>query len=316
MNYKSYGSFAPIYTEAIHQVYEHLYPDRARQAENVLRRVAEHASPIGTCWPSIERLRKVARYGFGTVKRAVIVLTDELDYIRFHVEENRVRRRLEITWQINPHVLYIAPTYILDAESLWNQASKGSNVIFKVQPESEPESEAESEPEKRTKTRTTTTSYESSKARKPTANTPAGKARKNAAQTSWLDPQLPSTVAEGDESQQRAAQPQNAPPSSAPPPPSLAACRDALRDGVAEALANELASRMATRVTQSRQLVLQFGAQHVQNGMMWIESERERGRDIRNPFGLLKWWLEMQALTTDEKPIESLAGIYQEMFKK
>lgn len=321
MTYRAYGSFAPLYTEAIDRLYQELYPDRARQAENVLRRIAEHASPIGTCWPGIDRLMETCHYGFGTVKRSLIFLTDHVDYVRFHVEYSRTRRRKDITWQIDPRVLWIAPDYISEAESLWNTALKGCNVIFNGQPDSEPESEPDALTRTRTRLRTTTTT-KTSQASKPKpeqrgAPKPAGKARSTLiTHGDW--PSEPESVTEGNQNPPARSAQTESPPNSAPPPPSLDLCRDPLPDADAESFAQQLAKDLSTRPIQARQLVMQFGVLNIHVALNWLKTERKEGRGIRSPFGLIKWWLTSNVL--DSQPLEDaeryVTGDFSDFIKK
>ncbi len=320
MTYTSYGSFAPIYTGAIDELFNKLYPDRARQAEVILRRIAEHADSYGMCWPGIARLAKVSHYSYGTVKRSIIHLCD-FDFIRFHIETSKSRRREQITWQISPRVLFIKQDYILQVEELWIDAKKGSNVIFNAQPDSESESEPDALTRTRTKTRTTSTSRsESAKsepqphAQKQRAAPPANEVRSNAKKSAPAHTETDSAN-EVRKQEQREARKQDEKQGSAPPPPPLSQCRKPLTED-AEKLARKIAEELQTHVTQSRQLILQFDMANVHNALNWLDAEQKSGRPIKSPFGLMKWWLEEHVIVDAPPAADSLSGKYSDFFER
>lgn len=287
-DYKAFGRFAPIYDSAVDQIFESVPAVEARQVEKVLRCYASYASPVGTCYPSIDKIRRDAHYSETTVKRALTVLSN-LDMIRVHVEWRRARRKHELTYQINPRVMWITPDNIKEALELWSQAknhpaeffSLHRNVMFNGHPTPEPESEPDkTEPTPLSKDRTnTTTTKQPSKDGEPGGGE-SSEQREAQESEKQREARKPNRAKPGN---------QNPPP--VPPPPPAGTLKDPLDDGAAESLAQQLAHLYGTRLVQARQLVIQHGVDRVCAGIAWIDIERARG-SVKNPFGLLKWWLE------------------------
>ncbi len=336
-DYRSHGNFAPLYTNAKRALYDNLYPDQARRAECVLNHLADHCNPFGTCYVKVYRLMDLTHYSEGTVKRALIALA-ELDYIRIHIEFSVARQENFITWQISPFVIWIVKDNIDMAEQLWNAAQNAvslyRNEMFNGQPESEPESKPAPEPDSRTNHRTTTTTKNQRQPKTaktdseaPTQPTPGGPAA------------LPAQSAKKPQGEARTPQrpapnqPQNqVPPPASPVPPSappqrtipdvpLETCKDPL-EGWAEKVAQRVAD-LNTRLPQARQLVKQYDCQNVETGLKWLELEGKKG-EIKKPFGLLKWWLEHNAILPGDEPHEqpeqdeqvSIAGKFSDFFER
>lgn len=290
------GGFAPIFTEAIDRLYESTYPDRARQCENVLRRLAEHSDTYGMCWPGIRKIMERSHYSEGTVKRSLAMLA-ELDYIRIHVEHSRARRKAQVTWQISPLVLYVREDFLFYAHELWRDGEKYRNEMFNEQPDSEPESEPEPEPAPVTRPRTTTTTRTERKKRKAEPIPHQGEARPVGEANAPDDSQSESSEPQSAKRSTRAKPGnQKTPPGSAPPPPSIAICRKPLVSTSAESLAQRLAQELSTRLPQARQLIVQFDTQNVEMAYAWLRTEMREGREVKSPFGLMKWWLEQNVI--------------------
>lgn len=118
------------------------------------------------------------------------------------------------------------------------------------------------------------------------------------------------------ESQREAPAP--TPQKSVPPRPDLRQCKSPLPDAREEQLAQELQTDVNTRISQARQLVRWFGYTSVRDGMNWLKTEREQGREIKSEFGLLEWWLKNGAILENEKPRkqQSKSGQFSEFFER
>lgn len=306
--YRAFGSFAPIYTSAIDKLYSAAPVDRARQAHIVLHAIASHADPVGLCFPGLGHLAARTRYSVTTVRRALMLL-DEMDYIRVHVEYVTTRRRELITYQLSPWVLWIVSEHIEHAISLWNAASKRFNEIIHVQPESEPESVPDTDlnayPE-------SNHHHHPGTGGEPRATRNTEKPKKAARSAA------PARSADSD---QRSAPDDSATRSTQrrtpPPAPPLSACRAPLPNPDDERLAARLAAEIVTRDAQARQLVQQYGAVLVDQALAWLQVELKAG-NVQKPAGLLNWWLK-ESVLTGKPPAprrQSLAAGYEDLFER
>jgi hypothetical protein len=321
-DYKSYGSYTPIYREARRALYDHLYADQAHQVDIVLDAIAEHCSPVGSCFPGIKRLMEISRYGEGTVRRAVEELS-RLDYIREHEEISAARQTRLVTWQISPWVLWISKDNIDIAEQLWQAGKPVSlyrNEMCKEQPTPESSTRIQhQEPAPLTNTRTTTTTYSSNsqKTEKPEPRTRGKATAARSAKKQDVSPESAQSAEIQGESptQQREAPKQHQ--KSVPPPVPLSLCKDPL-DGYAENVAQRVATDLNTRLSQARQLVKQYDVQNVEAGLRWMVAETAKGK-VERPFGLLKWWLMSNVIDPQDVPVDrvpSINGKYSEFFER
>lgn len=100
-------------------------------------------------------------------------------------------------------------------------------------------------------------------------------------------------------------------PGSAPPPPNRARYEVPLSDAAAEALAHEVRQIAPTRLWQARELVDAHDANEIRAGLLHLARARQKG-STREPFGLLKWWLQQRIMRTEQgapdmvvEPLES-----------
>lgn len=117
-DYKSFGSFIPVYKEAI----EKLLYTRDRVLMSVFLSIVSHADEHGLCWPGVDRLRRIAGYSEATVEASLDKLL-EMDWIRGHVERNSLTGRESLTIQVSPYVMWIRPTNIVKAMENWQKAT-------------------------------------------------------------------------------------------------------------------------------------------------------------------------------------------------
>lgn len=308
--YKSFGTFAPVYTSAIEQIYDTQYLDRARHVEKVLRALAEHADCFGLCYPGIDRLRERTHYAETTIRRALLIL-DELDYVRVHVEYVASRRKEIITYQVSPFVLWITKDHIDDAMNLWLSATKRLNEIIQGQPTPESESEPATDP---------TTEPAPNHHHHP-GRGDAKRPRRAANASTKQTKTAPAQRANETNEDQRAAQEDSAQRSTQrrtpPPAPPLSACRAPLPNPDDEALAARLAAEVMTRDAQARQLVQQYGAVLVDQALAWLQVELKAG-NVQKPAGLLNWWLKESVLTgkPPQPRQQSLTAGYEGFFER
>jgi hypothetical protein len=305
---KELGGYTALYKNAVKRIYDCYSVNPGRQVHLILIAYADHANEIGTCFPGMRVILDTSHYSQTTWERAMLVLSD-LDYIRAHIEKSISRRREEVTYQISPYVLPIAPQWRDEAVSLWNSTSLRCNVIINEQRSTESESESSLKPPESTIPRTTTTTRtETPKtSRISPRNQPQGGQIQRVAQESGKDT--------GPTKNQRVAQepPDRAKKRYVPPVP-IELCRRPL-DEDREKCAQALRRKVTTRISQARQLVAVHGIQNVDLALAWLDQERKNGREIINDFGLMKWWLDRQVIAEDERPErESLFGEYADYF--
>lgn len=310
-NYKAFGSFCAVYTDCKHQLLED-DPIFGRQCLIVLDALAQRANPIGLTYAGLNHVMQTSHYAEGTVKRCLDHLFDR-DWIRIVTIDIQDVQEIVRRWQISPFVLWIAYDHIYKALETWesacNRLTTKTNVISNGHPT--PESNYTTNPQTNSlPTTTTTTSPQKAEFRAQTPHPDMVAESDDPADRDGADAN-PEPEPVRHAHNQRKAQSQKPSPGSAPPPPNLKAMQNPLQRPDDESLAHVIQARLHTRLPQARQLVAQFSAAKVTEAIAWLDHERGQGRQVRNPFGLVKWWLTNGAVT--EKPLsrgEQLAQSY------
>lgn len=318
-DYTSYGRYAPVYDHAIDRIYECVPTDRARQTEKVLRSYAEHASNIGTCYPSVRRIMERTHYSETTVKRALVVL-GELDYIRVHREYSAARRKTTDTYQISPFVLFIKPDHIEEAEMLWKSTSLRCNEIIHEQPI--PESRINNQNQNQLQLTNAMNHHHHQKnpgmehdspgengadqnQRQPAQNPKTKAPGSNPNKQNQRNAPKAKTQAENDADQnQRVAQDQSPTPGSAPPPSQkrdYTPFNDPLPDASHEGLAQYIKTMgTGTHIRVARAMIADHGYATVLAARDYVEREVYAGRCF-SPVGLLVAKLKSGAIQPGEK---------------
>lgn len=329
--YKSFGSFTPIYEEQLERLYQLTYQDRARQAIAIFRGYARHAGPLGTCYPSIRRIMNVCHCSETNVRRALTLLFQH-DYIRAHIEKSRVRRREELTFQMSPYVYHIAPAHIEEALELWILGSSHCNVIFNEQPESE----SDSEPAARTKIRNQTQNQQQqqNRASKTGADKIVPISQPQSGQYSASAPQFsPSDENKDRDTDKKTLSPKNSAQRKKQPegqeqleeqkeeyvPPQLveiALCRRPFADAERENAARQVKENGATTMAQARQMIATYGISHVQTALALTDFASANGNKIRSRIGFTRYLLDTGVVTPGDEQLDrqSLSGKYADYF--
>lgn len=82
--------------------------DRDRVALLVLIEVANHADPMGWCYPGLQRLAQATGYSVDSVVSGIDTLMSR-DWVRLHVVKNERRNRVERDMMLSANTLYIRP---------------------------------------------------------------------------------------------------------------------------------------------------------------------------------------------------------------
>lgn len=266
------GSYAPLSIDAARAV------SADRPAYYVLMELTSHATPTGMCWPGVQRLSALTHYSTGTVQAALGRLMT-LDYIRFHVTVDPIRRKSLVTFQVSPYVMYIREELEKEALENWNQAKRGgvmSSLTKNIEPEPEPAS-ANQNPNQLERTN---------------SGLPEG----DDAKTPQFAPKT------GNTDEYSAIAPHSATaPATAPNGATSAYALNTDIPAAADGLAAWLAANFRTRHEQAVALVAAHGVAKVIAG---IDAVRARP-NVRKPFGLLKSLLEPSEPSPMEKAIRS-----------
>lgn len=120
VTYRACGTFSGIYQDR----WEHLLFDYdlavGRTALLILVAIAHRCGPLGTCFRlSQNYLKDHARTNPDGVKAALVLLGDQLGWIRQHSTFLPSRNRTQVDWQVSPFTLWIAAPSAPDAFGLW-----------------------------------------------------------------------------------------------------------------------------------------------------------------------------------------------------
>lgn len=333
--YKSFGSFTPIYEDELAKLYELIpYRDQAQAAEKVFRKYAKHANPIGGCFPGLRRIANLCHYSETTTRRALTLLFQH-DYIRAHVETSAIRKRHEETFQVSPYVLWIAPAFIDEALALWQRGLHASKITFSDRneiinqqpaPESSSRTSTRNQPENQLQNQhhQQNRAFENGWAENGSAENHAEdpiepKGRVENARNAEQQPEGPKTA--------RSAQTQPVGPESAQTtkkgyvPPDLVPaelCIEPLGDGAEEAYAQELYHQGLTALIQARQLVATYHLEKLQAAFRMVDAKAERGEAVTNKIGLARFFIDLGIVSRgdEEIPVRSRAGKYADYFEK
>lgn len=120
LTYKAFGNFTGIYEERQELLLQNYKLTVGRTALLVLTAIANRCAGLGTCFKlSQNYLMKHARTDEDGVKTALVLLGDELGWIRQHATFMPARNRTQIDWQVSPFTIWIAAPVMADAIGLW-----------------------------------------------------------------------------------------------------------------------------------------------------------------------------------------------------
>lgn len=141
--YRAFGSFAPVYTDAKRKIWDCYPVPVARETLFVVDALAQHAGPTGVLYRlSYRRIMATAHMRYEKVTDALTRIIYDLDYLREHRIHLPHRGKDIVDWQMSPHALWIAQPNIVDALALWDSAKTPQTFPHaETQPESEPDSE-------------------------------------------------------------------------------------------------------------------------------------------------------------------------------
>jgi hypothetical protein len=290
-----------------------------RLSLEILRALAWHADSRGLCYPSTRRLMRVTKRGHKTIIAALESLL-RFNLIKIHRYSDPIRGVDQLTYQINPHALYVREIYEPEAIRLWAGSLNFSGVMAHCSlsenasvlglgsnvHNQEPETEPKTEP----KTKPKTDPQSAIKTGEAVflangQNTKNGKAEQNGkVQREAQAAQNP----ESDSTQQREAQTEVHPPGSAVPP--AIDYTAPLLNPFDEDLAQYLNVFLPTRLNQARELVAVYGRDQVVAALEHITSDPT----IRSRGGALTGFLRKYA--TAQKPNEKLSGQYADFFER
>lgn len=250
--YKSFGTFAPIYTDARRYLYRELSLRDARPAHMVLIALAEHAGPLGTMFELSEnRLMDVSALSRDKVKQGMAIMIS-LGWLKQHQTYMPTRRKSQVDWQLCPYVLYIAPHVISETFELWKNAHPIESAHIFAHTESRYRE-----------------SRFSNQTQKPhdnhLQNTESVREGAGAHRVESRGRRRQTNVQKWDEV-------------------SIELCRTALQTPEDEYLAQTIASVVRTHVTQARQMIRSYGGDTV-HSVYRTFTESQKTRPASNPGG-------------------------------
>jgi hypothetical protein len=326
--YKSFGSFTPVYEEQLDRLYQLDYHDKARQAIAVFRAYARHAGSVGTCYPGLRRIMQLTHYSETTIRRALTLLFKH-DYIRAHIEKSRARRREELTFQLSPYILWIAPGSIEDSLELWKDGLSHCNVIFNEQPESESESEPSSRTIFKNQNQNQQQQQNSPSKTGPDKIIPISQPQSGHSQpkSGQNQPQSGHSHSQPQSGQNQPQSGQNQPEGQKQlegqnekyvPPQlvELGLCRRPFADAEREDYARYVKSRGATTLAQARQLVATYGIPYLKTALALTDFASANGNKIRSRIGFTRYLLDTGIVTPGDEQLDrqTIAGKYADFF--
>lgn len=281
--------------------------------------LASYANEYGCCFPSRQTLADVTGHSVPEIRDELDTL-EEWGLIRYISRQERDKATglfKPDVFQINPGVLYIRHENRADALGLSKVAFQGEN------PHSTPLSEEETpllnfprilnrnhQGTKTREPRPENQSQEPPPPPKPVSSKSGGlaapaheyaknghKPARSAAPAERLDsPATPPTAQNGHKPAQSAPTPPHSPP--APPAAAQRRYEEPLPDVALETLAHEVRQLAPTRLWQARQLVSEYDPGDVRAGLLHLAKSQLKG-NVREPFGLLKFWLEKRIMSAE-----------------
>lgn len=298
-DYKSFGSFAPVYIEARRALFDKFDTKLARPACAVFMELASHADSYGGGFCGVQRLAKLTHYSPTTVEHALELLS-QLDYIRQQSSVDNFGRE-KAFWQLSPYAMWISPACIDVALKMWESGAicedfftKNSGQLSRNLDESYTTRSLTRETRDFQKNQNNQKNHHHQKTAPEKRdsdeleNSPAENPDQHEVPKSGPDQhEVPK--------QQRKAQTELRP--SVPPENvreiDFALCRQPLSDFSAETTANKLATwGCGSRLAQARHLVQQHGWKKVEIGMALVS----RMPGVKNPQGLLRKQLNLGLL--------------------
>ncbi|MFB1502071.1 helix-turn-helix domain-containing protein [Thiocapsa sp. N5-Cardenillas] len=319
----AYGSFAPVYTTVKRQ----LLANNDKAALIVLDVLAQHADVYGWAFPGLRRMADLCHYRPETVQ-ANLEKLKELGYIKIYETWNPRRHQVEYDYQLSPDVMWIRDEFLEHAWAKWTDSNyilpapdsvenrqNVINVAINVaQPATEPDL---LKPELYPDT-------ESAKNPPPPPNSALQKGLSaNHAGTpgdGWTKQPQGKKQPTGTNSRQannsrKAETDQETPPVPANPP-RVDGFKEPLPEVHAETLAHKIRDELGTRLTQARQIVSDYGFDRTAAALGYVRQEQRANRPIKSPVGLMRWWLQNDAITPTEAADAGAALEHQERTTK
>jgi hypothetical protein len=286
------GGYAPLYSKKAQE----LLLSRDYFTALVFWVLGHHADDMGVCRPGVERISRLIGCSTDQVHGSLLCL-EKRGYIRVHQTPNIARRAVDIDYQLSPDVIYVREELLERAWLLWK--STGSlSVMSHTQyiPEEQPDSLNQNQnqifkPAQATSTTTTT----------KTTTTPEEEKMVRVVAEETSENALVSEGKDKDAEMRRDHQ-REAPnmDKQEETPARRTTFILPLADPAQEALASEVMKAAPTRLPQARQLVYDFGETSIRRALEQLQREKARGA-VKNPFGLVKWWLKSNLVDHDDK---------------
>lgn len=274
------GSYAPIYTH----IKEQLMNERARVEYFTLECLAQHADDFGLTWIGDQSIGRKIGYADSTVETAIQSLVAR-GWIKCIYTYNKIRRVEMRDILIHPEVLYVRDEHFEKCLEMFI-------VSNHVQPDTEPDAVPDTKPESVTQNQnhhhhpTHPNEEKDSDAPKQAENGDnpfANMAKK----------QKKPTARSAETAQ--SAQPEE-PLAAAAPRESLKPYNVPLADGEKERRAQDIAAFCDTRISQARQMVAAYPSDVMTAAFEWLISTVKGGGKVKSKAGLLRWWLDANAV--------------------
>lgn len=311
--------YAPLFCHAIRA----LAPLMDDGTFKTLVTLASYANEYGCCFPSRQILADVTGHSVLDIRGDLDALESWglMRYISRQERDKATGLFKPDVYQINPSVLYIRAENRADALALSKVPFQGENSHSTTISEEEtplknfprilnhnhqrkqyhqplPENQnQEPPPPPKTvplkKGGSGAPAYEHAK----NGHTPA----RSAAPAEMPDSPQPSADTQNGRKPARSAKPAQSaptPPHSPPAPPAARRYEEPLPDVALETLAHEVRQLAPTRLWQARQLVSEHNPDDVRAGLLHLAKSQMKG-SVREPFGLLKYWLERRIMSVE-----------------
>lgn len=108
--------YTSLYCEKIFEALECL----EKMDFRIFMALAAHADRLGVCFPGDARLGRLTKHAESTIEAGLKRL-QQFGYIRILIYRNPIRRKVETSYQLSPHIFAVHPEHMLSALGLWNQ---------------------------------------------------------------------------------------------------------------------------------------------------------------------------------------------------
>lgn len=108
--------YTSLYCEKIFEALECL----EKMDFRIFMALAAHADRLGVCFPGDARLGRLTKHAETTIEAGLKRL-QQFGYIRILIYRNPIRRKVETSYQLSPHIFAIHPEDMVAALGLWNQ---------------------------------------------------------------------------------------------------------------------------------------------------------------------------------------------------